>query len=361
MTRFPPWLIDLVLVAVAVADVLVDGEDTSPGKLAVGGIACAALLLRRRHPLAAFVLTLPGSLLLANLAAPAIALYTLAEHTRNRTLLVAAILATSVAASAPWPSDQTDYRPPDTLVAFAYSLAWAGAPVLLGQLMQTRRDLSARLVEIEEARDHERQLHAQAVLARERAQIGREMHDVVAHQVSLIAVRAGALQVAATDPDAVDAARIIRRLSVDTLDELRHMVTLLRAAGGQGTELTPQPTLADLRKLLDSSGIEVELRGELPDELGAPGQRTIYRTVQEALTNVRKHAPGATALVHLWHDSDHYGVTVTNTEPTRPAVSLPSSRHGLVGLAERAELLGGSFESGPTADHGYRAVLRLPR
>ncbi|MFG1798539.1 sensor histidine kinase [Nocardia sp. NPDC049149] len=360
MTRFTPWLIDLALIAVAVLDLIADTGETSLIERTVGGIACAALLLRRRFPLLAYLLTLPGSWILANLAAPAIALYTLAERTKNRALLVAAVLGTSIAAAAPFPLGPVDDRPA-TVVSFAYSLAWAGAPVLLGQLMQTRRDLKARLVEIEEARDHERQLHAQAVLARERAQIGREMHDVVAHQVSLIAVRAGALQVAATDADAIDAARTIRRLSVDTLDELRHMVTLLRAAGGQSTELTPQPTLADLRKLLDSSGIEVEFSGTLPDDLGAPGQRTIYRTVQEALTNVRKHAPGATATVQLWHDTEHFGVTVTNTEPTRPAVALPSSRHGLVGLAERAELLGGTFRSGPTIDRGYRAELRLPR
>ncbi|WP_194834838.1 sensor histidine kinase [Nocardia sp. XZ_19_369] len=360
MNRRPPWLIDLALVAVAVADVLADGEVTSRVELVAAAIACAALLLRRRFPLVVFALTLPASLLLAILAAPAIALYSLAERTTNRTLLLASVLATSIAVSMPWPPGESVAQR-DIVTSFAYALAWAGVPVLLGQLVRTRRDLSARLVEIEEARDHERRLHAQAVLARERAQIGREMHDVVAHQVSLIAVRAGALQVAATDADAAEAARTIRRLSVDTLDELRHMVTLLRAAGGQSTELTPQPTLADLRKLLDSSGIRVELRGELPDELSAPGQRTVYRTVQEALTNVRKHAPGAAATVELWHDGDHFGVTVSNTEPTRPAVSLPSSRHGLVGLAERAELLGGSFESGPTADRGYRVALRLPR
>lgn len=115
-----------------------------------------------------------------------------------------------------------------TLVFFVYGLATAAAPVLFGQLLQAQRDLARRLVEIEEAREHERALHAQAVLARERAQLAREMHDVVSHQVSLIAVRAGALQVAAKDADAKEAARTIRSLSVTTLDELRTMVTLLR-------------------------------------------------------------------------------------------------------------------------------------
>lgn len=182
-----------------------------------------------------------------------------------------------------------------TLVFFVYGLATAAAPVLFGQLLQAQRDLARRLVEIEEAREHERALHAQAVLARERAQLAREMHDVVSHQVSLIAVRAGALQVAAKDADAKEAARTIRSLSVTTLDELRTMVTLLRASGGQATELTPQPTLVDLHRLVESSGTHAQLKGELPPTVGTPTQRAPYRTVQEALTNVRKHAPGATA------------------------------------------------------------------
>ncbi|WP_067714616.1 sensor histidine kinase [Nocardia yamanashiensis] len=360
VTRLPPWLIDILLVGVAVTDVIVDGDMISPAHYVMAGIGCFGLLLRRRRPLAAYLLTLPASWMLAYLAAPAIALYTLADRTKNRALLAAAALTTALAASAPFPPGPVADRP-ETLVSFAYSLAWAGAPVLLGQLMQTRRELSARLTEIEQARDHERHLHAQAALARERAQIGREMHDVVAHQVSLIAVRAGALQVAAPTPEVAEAARTIRGLSVDTLEELRHMVTLLRAAGGQTTDLTPQPTLADLRKLLASSGIEVTLTGDLPTDLPAPTQRTIYRTVQEALTNVRKHAPGATATIHLTHTADHVSVTITNTAPTRPAVPLPSSHHGLVGLTERAELLGGTFTSTPTPTKGYRAELHLPR
>ncbi|MER7101562.1 histidine kinase, partial [Streptomyces humidus] len=203
-------------------------------------------------------------------------------------------------------------------------------------------------------------LYAQTVLARERAQLAREMHDVVSHQVSLIAVQAGALQVAAKDPDARDAARTIRTLSVNTLDELRHMVTLLRASGGRETELTPQPTLADLQQLIANSGIETTLSGGLPPGISTTAQRTVYRTVQEALTNVRKHAPGARAEVRLWHDARHFGVTVTNTAPTRPSVALPSARHGLIGLRERAELLDGTLTAEPTPQGGYTTELRAP-
>jgi len=162
------------------------------------------------------------------------------------------------------------------------------------------------------------------------------------------------------DPDVAEGVRTIRTLSVDTLDELRHMVTLLRASGGRATELTPQPTLADLHKLVATSGIDTELTGELPSDISTPAQRALYRTVQEALTNVRKHAPGAAAVVHVWHDTGGYGVTVTNSPSTRPSLPLPGSHQGLVGLRERAELLDGTFESGPTDDGGYQVRVRLP-
>jgi signal transduction histidine kinase len=82
--------------------------------------------------------------------------------------------------------------------------------------------------------------------------------------------------------------------------------------------------------------------------------------VQEALTNVRKHAPGATACVELWQDGDGVGVTVTNSPPTRPSLPLPGSRQGLVGLRERADILHGTLEAGPTAEGGYRVRLRIP-
>lgn len=361
MTRWVPraWLIDTGIVAIAAADAWFDADDTTTAAALAMSVACIGLFLRRQYPLLTYLSTLPAAVLLPIVVAPMVALFTLAERTRNRPLLGICVVAAAFAATTPWPppngTDQVR-----TIVLFLYLLAGAAAPVLLGQLVQAHNDLSARLVEIEESRDHEQQLNAQAVLARERAQIGREMHDVVSHQVSLIAVQAGALQVATTDPHTREAARTIRQLGVDTLDELRHMITLLRASGIDSTELRPQPTIAGLHGLLDSSGIHVQLIGDLPQETPAPEQRAIYRTVQEALTNVRKHAPGATATVELWHDSNRLGLTITNTAPTRPSLTLPGSRHGLVGLTERAELLAGALRSGPTPDGGYRVELSLP-
>ncbi|MFF5522532.1 sensor histidine kinase [Streptomyces coeruleorubidus] len=356
--RLPTPVTDLVLVAVAAVDVWLNMGEHTPLELALAAVGCTALAFRRRFPLGVFLLTLPVALMQDVAVAVLAALFTLAERSRNRRLLAVCVALAAVASSTPWPLAEVDRTM--TLVFFVYGLATAAAPVLFGQLLQAQRDLARRLAEIEEAREHERALHAQAVLARERAQLAREMHDVVSHQVSLIAVRAGALQVATKDADAKEAAHTIRSLSVTTLDELRTMVTLLRASGGDATELTPQPTLADLRKLVESGGPHVELSGELPPAVGTPAQRALYRTVQEALTNVRKHAPGARARVELWQAGDGIGVTITNTPPTRPSLSLPGSQQGLVGLRERADILHGTLEAGPTAEGGYRVRLRIP-
>ncbi|HEY8981618.1 MAG TPA: histidine kinase [Streptomyces sp.] len=357
----PEPAVDVLVVLVAVADFSVDMWDTSVFAKTLALVACAGLFLRRRFPLAVFLLTLPATLVQDMVFAPFAALFTLAERSRDRRLLAVCAVLFAVSAAAPWPLGSSyGYGRMSAVVYFFYTLATAAAPVFLGQLVQARRDLARRLVEIEEAREHERLLHAQAVLARERAQLAREMHDVVSHQVSLIAVQAGALQVAAREPDFKEGVRAIRSLSVDTLDELRHMVTLLRASGGRATELTPQPTLTDLQRLVATSGIETELVGELPAQVGTTAQRAVYRTVQEALTNVRKHAPGARATVRLWHDASGFGVTVTNTPSTRPALPLPGSRQGLIGLGERAELLGGTFSFGGTAEGGFEVRLRVP-
>ncbi|KPI05772.1 integral membrane sensor signal transduction histidine kinase [Actinobacteria bacterium OV450] len=360
--RLPPWAVDTALVALAGLDAWINlfGEG-APVMWACAAVGSAGLFLRRRFPLAVFLLTLPMTLFMDVAVAPIVALYTLATSTRNRPLLAGCALLNAAADTLAWPLSHTFTGDRTwTLVQFVYTLATAVAPVLFGQLVQARRDVARQLVEVEEAREHERVLHAQNVLACERAQLAREMHDVVSHQVSLIAVQAGALQVAAKDADAREGARTIRVLSTKTLDELRHMVTLLRASGGKETELTPQPTLADLQQLIANSGIETTLTGELPPHISTTAQRTVYRTVQEALTNVRKHAPGARADVRLWHDARHFGVTITNTAPTRPSVPLPSARHGLIGLRERAELLHGTLTAEPTPQGGYEVELRAP-
>jgi signal transduction histidine kinase len=350
-------LAEAALIAAAALDA---GLNADPAwqEIVYAVVAVAALLARRWWPVPVFLLTLPALVVSGSVIATLIALYAIARRYANRWLLGACgVLA---ATAYLFPGMDFDLLSADLVLGVIYATMTAAAPIFLGQFVRAQRELALRLTDIEQAREHERRLDAQAVLAKERNQLAREMHDVVSHQVSLIAVQAGALQVSTADPAARDAAVNIRRLSVDTLDELRHMVNLLRAAGTPATELTPQPTLSDLERLLDGSGIETELVGSAPSGMDAPTQRTIYRTVQEALTNVRKHAPGSVATVSFAHDDTDVTVTVTNTPPTRPTLTLPSARHGLVGLQERAALLGGTVRTAPTFDGGFELQLRLP-
>ncbi|MBL1083983.1 two-component sensor histidine kinase [Streptomyces actinomycinicus] len=358
----PPPLLDAVLVLLALVDTWGNVDLGQELAVACALLGAFALLLRRRLPLTTFVLTLPTTLVTDAVFATLAALYTLSSLSRHRGLLVGCALTYSIIDFLPWPWStlRVGELAGPNLVHLIYTLGTAAAPVFLGQLVQAHRELSLRLAEITKAREHERLLTAQSVLAKERAQLAREMHDVVSHQVSLIAVQAGALQVAGGDAETKEAAATIRRLSVQTLDELRHMVSVLRASGSRPTELTPQPSLADLRTLVEGSGIDADLVTDLPDNVPATVQRAVYRTVQEALTNVRKHAPGARATIQVRRADGTIRTTVTNTAPVRPALPLPSAHHGLIGLRQRAELLGGTISSGPTPDGGYELLLELP-
>ncbi|MDF3300220.1 sensor histidine kinase [Streptomyces tropicalis] len=354
---------DAALVLVALADAWVHVDPGQRAAMSCALLAALALTVRRRLPLTTFVLTLPTALVSDAVVAPTVALYTLASLSRRRVLPACCALAYAITDFLPWPwssMETDDLARTSGLVHLGYTLAAAAAPVFLGRLVQARRELSLRLAEISEAREHERLLTAQSVLATERAQLAREMHDVVSHQVSLIAVQAGALQVGGPDAETRQAAAAIRRLSVQTLDELRHMVGVLRASGSRPTELTPQPSLADLQRLVDGSGLDAKLDPDLPADLPPTVQRAVYRTVQEALTNARKHAPGASAAIRIQRTHDTVRTTVTNTAPTRPALPLPSAHHGLAGLRQRAALLGGTLSAGPTEDGGYRLSLDLP-
>ncbi|PWW53726.1 sensor histidine kinase [Actinokineospora spheciospongiae] len=351
----------LAVLALAVAEgVLTMISEEDPYGVVTIAIAVLALPALERLPLPAFLATLPAVLAPGAIVPAIIGLYVVSSRSRDWWVLAGCGLLAAAGFVFPTadlaPSIWNSY----TLLGVIYFTMTALAPILLGQFLRSRRELALRLEEVKEAREHERRLDAEAILAKERNQLAREMHDVVSHQVSLIAVQAAALQVSTADPDAKLAAANVRQLSVTTLDELRHMVNLLRASGTPATELTPQPTLTDLERLIAGSAIDAQLVSNVPEGLEPPVQRAIYRTVQEALTNVRKHAPGACAVVEISHDDTDLTVTVTNTRPTRPHLALPSARHGLVGLHERAALLNGKLHTGPTADGGFQLRLILP-
>ncbi|MFD6966892.1 sensor histidine kinase [Streptomyces sp. NPDC059949] len=356
-----PRAMDAGLAAAALADAWAFSGTGAWAAAAPGAAAALALLARRRWPVAVFVFTLLAIQFGHNVLAALAALFSLAEQHRARRVLTGCALAYGICANLPDLDAYTGGHLSEFAVAIGYSLTAAGVAVLLGRLVLTRRELAHHMTELRATQEHQRELHARTVLARERAHLAREMHDVVSHQVSLIAVRAGALQVSADSTDTREAARTIRTLSAATLDELRHMVAVLRTPGSRDPELAPQPALALLDTLIADSGLDVTLTGEIPRDASPAVERAAYRTVQEALTNVRKHAPGSTVVVDFRGPGPALDVTVTNTTARHPALGLPSARHGLLGLRERAEHLGGALSHGPTPDGGYRLHLQLPR
>ena len=354
MNRTQRLLGDLGLVVLAALDVVFN-RPTEPWEIAAAVVALGAMLVRRRWPVPAFVLTLPALVLVGSVIATLVALYAIAVRYANRYLLtVCGVLA---AVGYLFPGLEFQYPQSDAVLMVIYATMTAAAPIFFGRLVHAQQELALRLQDIKAAREHERLLDAQAALARERNQLAREMHDVVSHQVSLIAVQAGAIGVSTTDPDAKAAAGNIRKLSVDTLDELRHMVNLLRASGSQTTGLTPQPTLSDLDRLITGSGIETRVTGAAPEGIDTAVQRTIYRTIQEALTNVRKHAPGSTATIAFVHDDTDLTVAVTNTRPARPSPSpAPTTYSSASGNAPPCTAAPSRPHQPPTAGSGSNSA-----
>ncbi|MEV6248327.1 histidine kinase [Streptomyces sp. NPDC051742] len=353
------------VVACGVEAVLVNGVLPGP-ELGSALIAAAALLLRRRLPVTVLLATLPGLYIGYAAFAPLIALYTVACRRADRRLLVLCAALVAVAHLVPYPLAVDLVPSPSRELALRVIDAFvsAGAPVVFGLFVTTRRELAGRLAELTRSRGREDRLLAERVLATERVRLAREMHDVVAHQVSLISLQAGALKVGARDPVSRDAAVTIRELSVRTLVELRQLVGVLRAAGGNSEQLSPQPRLSDIPRLIESGGVAVDcdIAEGLEDRFPEAVERAVFRTVQETLTNVRKHAPGARTAIAVRAEAGGLCVEVRSgpPDPTVPPLDLPHGGHGLIGLRERVQLLGGAFEAGPTRDGGFLVSACLP-
>ncbi|MEO0366541.1 MAG: sensor histidine kinase [Pseudomonadota bacterium] len=247
----------------------------------------------------------------------------------------------------------------DTIAAGLAVLIW-----YFGRRMRFRGEY-LRLLE-ERAYHLEREQHAEAerAVAAERTRIAREMHDVVAHQVSLMTVQAGAARtVTETDPAAAGAAMAaVESAGRQALTEMRGLLGVLRPAE-QEDELMPQPGLGDIEHLIDqvcSVGhvVTLEQNGDL-DHLSARYELTLYRLVQEALTNVLKHAGDAVNVyVSIEGDSEHIEVRVCDDGDGKDS-STPGG-HGIVGMRERVELLGGTLTAGPTSG-GFEVHSKLPR
>ena len=345
--------------------------------LVLGAVCCALIWWRRRWPLGLVLLVLPAGVLSPSAGiAMMILLFTVAVH---RPFVVAAAATAAHAAVTPlyyliYPD--RDLNLPGALV---FTVIVLGAVLAWGMFVRARRQLIVSLRDRAHRAEAEQQLRVDQARQLERTRIAREMHDVLAHRISLVSLHAGALEFRPDAPreEVSRAAGVIRVAAHQALQELREVIGVLRAdqapPAGADEQLParaaepPQPTLADLPALVDESrqaGARVNLVSQveqaetLPTGLG----RAAYRIVQEGLTNARKHAPGAAATVSVsGRPGSGLTVEVTNRRPlTAAAAPIPGTGTGLVGLAERTSLAGGRLTHGPTGSGDFRLAAWLP-
>jgi signal transduction histidine kinase len=323
-------------------------------------VACGAVLWRRSQPLAVLAVTLVAAELSGALdysqfvgLSFLIALYSVARYVTDERWSYGALgVGLLFVLSAPLTAGDGT-----SAADLGFGLVVIAGVWYVGRRMRLRAE---RAVELE----REREAEARRVVAEERTRIARELHDIVAHRVSLMTVQAGAAKtVAGDDPaGALQAMGAVEQAGREALDELRHLLDVLRPEAERGG-LGPQPGIADVSRLVDQfddAGLDVSLTMEgVRTDLPARVDLSTYRIVEEALTNVLKHAgPAARAEVRL--TADHHHVSIEVLDDGHGATILPGSGHGIVGMRERALLLGGSIEAGPRPSGGFRLAARLP-
>jgi signal transduction histidine kinase len=370
--RWWPAVVDLGLAVVVLVLTADQGTGTTDSELLgeapaamrmAFGIGLAMLVLIRRaspYPLLAL-----GTVAWAVMGAPwglMVAGYTIAARSRRPRGfgVLLGVLALVVLARMLVVSEVS------ALFAAVVTVLVVGVPVLLGLWIGIRRALIAHLRDEAERLEREQLLDAERAKAQERARIAREMHDVVAHRVGLMVLHAGALEVSLADPAAARQAALVRQTGREALQELRDILGILRE-GEDRALLDPQPTLADLDRLVQQSrdtgmAVSVAVAGTRR-QLPATVERTAYRLVQEALTNVHRHAASAATEVGVRYGREELEVAVRNARPANgphPGLALAGGGHGLVGLRERVTLLGGTFQAGPRLDGGFEVRASIP-
>ncbi|NVI87639.1 sensor histidine kinase [Actinomadura sp. BRA 177] len=334
--------------------------ESGTSAVAVVPLAAAAglpLAVRRLWPVPVFAAVLSASTVSFALglpwdsyAAAAFALYPVALTRRRRrwipTPLIGAvsallIFAGAIVGTADWHAEIAG--------ELVLGLAVLGASWTLGRVVRERRAQAARSA---------RRLADQAV-SEERLRIARELHDVVAHSMSLIAVKAGvAVHVASARPaEALDALRVIETTSRSSLAEMRHLLGVLRTDTGLG----PAPGLAELTALAERAamaGVHVDLKVDAPD-LPEGVALSVYRIVQEAVTNVVKHAAPARCRVRVQADGLRVRIDVPDDGPG-VRVLPGGDGHGLIGMRERVMMYGGDFTAGPRPGGGFAVSAEFP-
>ncbi len=345
------------------------------------------VVFRRAYPVGAFTAVIAvGALQVLLLRRPAgadlavlIVLYTLAASRPRRISLrgLVVCLAGAAVAIARW----HPARPVDGVYTIGVEAALFGGPTLLAWLLgdstRWRRGYYQALEERAARLERERDAQAQVAAAAERARIAREIHDVVAHNVSVMVVQAdGAAFALETSPQrAREALGAISATGRRALAELRSLLGVLRDSADRGADLAgpaltlaPQPGIEELGDLLGqarSAGLPVSLAvSGVPRPVPQGEALAVYRMVQESLTNVRKHAgPGVTAAVRLEYAEADLGVQVTDDgrgAAAQDPAAGSGTGHGLAGMRERIELYGGAVRSGPRPGGGYQVAARLP-
>jgi signal transduction histidine kinase len=243
------------------------------------------------------------------------------------------------------------------------SLVWLAAAWFTGRLMRRWRQRAAQLEALTLALEEQRELQAQAAVAVERARIARELHDVIAHNVSMMVVQAGAERrvLDGGQGSTREVLETIEQIGRGALTEMRRLVGMLRSDNGD--PLAPQPALTDLATLasqVGEAGLPVELvfegeRRELPVGI----ELSAYRIVQEALTNALKHAGDARATVRVRYGADSLELEIVD-DGAGAAAPVPSGGHGLVGMRERVALYGGQLDAGRQPSGGFRVRVLLP-
>jgi signal transduction histidine kinase len=355
--------------------VVVDGVEqrlpsaTLAAEIAMGALGCLGVWLRRRWPIGFAVVT--GVFSVYSMAAAGlalIALFTVAVHRRFAVVAplvvghsLAAVLSLLVRPDQPvihWSQAVLG------VVCVTAMLAW-------GMFVRARRQsLHERALRAES----EKELLVAQARQLERDRIAREMHDVLAHRISLVSLHAGALELRLDAGDGADArtAGLIRDCAHQALEDLREVIGVLRAdrvgAGGADDDAPdrPQPTLVDLPALVEESrraGTRVLLESRIPEPGAVPAVigRTAYRIVQEGLTNARKHAHGSSVSVNV-RGAAGDGLTVEIRNPWQAGTAgIPGAGTGIIGLTERVSLAGGRLEHGRTEESGdFRLRAWLP-
>jgi signal transduction histidine kinase len=353
------WWSQIVTVALPATAVLLAAGHDRHWPLWAALAACAVLPLRFWWPRLVVVACLPAVAGGLGWYVVVVALYALGRYTGRRPpTLPWVVLCFGAASISIW---TTPAQPVSNWVlGLLFAAACSAAPAVLGMLTTTGEKLQASLRDLEAAR--EATVHAREEVARaaERDRIGREIHDAVGHHATMIAVGAAALAATSTDAQTKETAERLRVLAKRALAEMRAALGLLGTDSDLSSGISALPELVARAR---EAGMHVELIGvrTLGENLPLGVERTVYRLVQESLTNAAKHAEGSDVEVRLERWANELRVTVTNGPPPRPKMVLPGpSGGGLAGLAERIGMMGGRLRARPTSKGGFSVQGRLP-